>query len=55
MPVPLYNKRKIEIGIPTQGIAVYQIYQKRCEIRPGQAILINSNVPHSCGPAGYRA
>lgn len=49
--VPVHWHSEFEIGIPTQGIAVYQIYQKRCEIRPGQAILINSNVPHSCSSA----
>lgn len=49
--VPIHWHGEFEIGIPSEGCAVYQIYQKRFEIHPGQAILINSNVPHSCSSA----
>lgn len=49
--VPVHWHGEFEIGIPIEGRAVYQIYQNRCEIHPGQAILINSNVPHSCSSA----
>ena len=49
--VPVHWHGEFEISIPIEGCSVYQIYQNRCEIRPGQALLINSNVPHSCSSA----
>ena len=47
-------------GIPIKyaaknGTACYQIYQQTYMVQPGQAFLINSNVPHSCdSPSGSR-
>ncbi len=49
--VPVHWHSELEIGIPKEGKAVYQIYQNRYELEPGEAILINSNVPHSCSSA----
>ncbi len=37
----------IEICIPVKGTVLMQIRQQELEIKPGQAIIINSNVPHS--------
>lgn len=50
--VPIHWHNELEICLPRSGRAVYQIYQSQLVVQPGQALLINSNVPHSCRPAG---
>ena len=46
--VPVHWHSDLEIGLPREGKATYQIYQNRYTLKPGEGILINSNVPHSC-------
>ncbi len=56
--VPIHWHQEIEISLPREGKAVYQIYQNSYEISPGDGLLLNRNVPHSChspnnAPAKY--
>ena len=46
--VPIHWHNEIEFCLPRKGIAVCQIYQESYTIPAGSAILIGSNVPHSC-------
>lgn len=46
--VPIHWHQEIEISLPREGKAVYQIYQNSYEISPGEGLLLNRNVPHSC-------
>ena len=53
--VPIHWHTDLEFCLPKNGTALYQIYQQTYKIQPGQALLINSNVPHSCdSPSGGR-
>lgn len=46
--VPIHWHQEIEISLPREGKAIYQIYQNSYEISPGEGLLLNRNVPHSC-------
>lgn len=46
--VPIHWHNEIEFCLPRKGTAVCQIYQESYTIPTGSAILIGSNVPHSC-------
>ena len=46
--VPIHWHNEIEFCLPRKGTAVCQIYQESYTIPAGSAILIGSNVPHSC-------
>ena len=46
--VPIHWHNDLEISLPRKGEAVYQVYQKSYRVRPGEALLLNRNVPHSC-------
>lgn len=46
--VPIHWHSELEICLPRKGTAVCQIYQESHAVCPGQALLIGSNVPHSC-------
>ncbi|MFQ9395247.1 MAG: AraC family ligand binding domain-containing protein [Lachnospiraceae bacterium] len=39
---------ELEISLPRLGKARYQVYQKNYEVHPGEGLLLNRNVPHSC-------
>lgn len=53
--VPIHWHVDLEFCLPKDGTALYQIYQQTYKVLPGQALLINSNVPHSCtSPSGSR-
>lgn len=52
--VPIHWHSELEISVPKEGKAVYQICQNRYELKPGEAMLININVPHSCTSADDR-
>ena len=54
--VPIHWHQEIEISLPREGKAVYQIYQNSYEISPGDGLLVNRNVPHNChSPNNERA
>ena len=54
--VPVHWHQDLEICLPTEGTILYRIYQDNYELHPGQALLINSDVPHSsCSPSKTRA
>lgn len=46
--VPIHWHNEIEFCLPRKGTAVCQIYRESYTIPAGSAILIGSNVPHSC-------
>lgn len=46
--IPIHWHNDLEISLPREGTAVYQVYQKTYIVHPGEGILFNSNVPHSC-------
>ena len=46
--VPIHWHNEIEFCLPRKGTAVCQIYQESYTIPAGSALLIGSNVPHSC-------
>ncbi|MGN8886343.1 AraC family transcriptional regulator [Blautia sp. HCP28S3_G10] len=46
--VPIHWHNDLEISLPREGEAIYQVYQKTYRIRPGEGLLLNRNVPHSC-------
>lgn len=46
--VPIHWHDDIEISLPREGEAIYQIYNHTCTVHPGQALVINRSVPHSC-------
>lgn len=46
--VSIHWHSELEICLPGKGTAVCQIYQESIAVSPGQALLIGSNVPHSC-------
>lgn len=46
--VPIHWHNEIEFCLTRKGTAVCQIYQESYTIPAGSAILIGSNVPHSC-------
>ena len=52
--VPIHWHNDLEISLPRSGEAVYQIYQKAYHLKPGDGLLINQNVPHSCHSPGNR-
>ena len=56
--VPIHWHNDLEISLPREGEAIYQVYQKSYSVRPGEGLLLNRNVPHSChspnnAPARY--
>ena len=54
--VPIHWHQEIEISLPREGKAIYQFYQNSYEISPGDGLLLNRNVPHSChSPNNERA
>ena len=54
--VPIHWHQEIEISLPREGKAIYQVYQNSYEISPGDGLLLNRNVPHSChSPNNERA
>ena len=52
--VPIHWHDDLEISLPREGVAVYQIYQNRYMVRPGEGLLLNRNVPHSCSSPDNR-
>ena len=50
--VPIHWHNDLEISLPREGEAIYQVYQKSYRIRPGEGLLLNRNVPHSCSSPG---
>lgn len=46
--VPIHWHDDLEISLPREGEAIYQIYEKSYIVRPGEGLLLNRNVPHSC-------
>lgn len=46
--VPIHWHNDLEISVPREGAAIYQVYQKSYTVRPGEALVLNRNVPHSC-------
>ena len=50
--VPIHWHNDLEISLPREGEAVYQVYQKSYRVRPGEVLLLNRNVPHSCSSPG---
>ena len=50
--VPIHWHNDLEISLPREGEAVYQVYQKSYKVRPGEVLLLNRNVPHSCSSPG---
>ena len=46
--VPIHWHNDLEISVPREGEAIYQVYQKSYTVRPGDALVLNRNVPHSC-------
>lgn len=46
--VPIHWHSDLEISLPRKGKAIYQIYEKSYYLKPGEVLLINQNVPHSC-------
>ena len=54
--IPIHWHPELEISLPRKGEALYQVYQKRYLIQPGEGLLLNTNVPHSfCSPNNDRA
>lgn len=54
--VPIHWHQELEISLPREGKAIYQIYQNSYETVPGEGLLVNRNVPHSChSPNNNRA
>ena len=49
--VPIHWHNELEISLPRLGNARYQVYQKSYEVHPGEGLLLNRNVPHSCDSA----
>ena len=52
--VSVHWHNDLEIGLPKDGELIYQVYQKSYSVRPGEAILLNRNVPHSCHSPGNK-
>lgn len=50
--VPIHWHNDLEISLPRKGESIYQIYQKSYHLNPGEGLLINRNVPHSCHSPG---
>lgn len=50
--VPIHWHNDLEISLPRKGNTIYQIYQKSYHLKPGEGLLINRNVPHSCHSSG---
>ena len=46
--VPIHWHNDLEISLPREGEAIYQVYRKSYTVRPGDVLLLNRNVPHSC-------
>lgn len=46
--IPIHWHNDLEVVIVRNGQALYQIYEKTYHLSPGEIIIINSNVPHSC-------
>ena len=54
--VPIHWHHELEISLPREGEAIYQIYQQSYRVVPGEGLLVNHNVPHSChSPGGVHA
>lgn len=50
--VPIHWHNDLEINLLREGEALFQVYQKSYRVRPGEAFLLNRNVPHSCSSPG---
>lgn len=50
--VPVHWHQDLENGLPQEGEIIYQIFQQSYAVHPGEGILLNSNVPHSCHSPG---
>ena len=50
--VPIHWHSDLEISLPRKGEVIYQIYEKSYCLKPGEGLLINQNVPHSCHSSG---
>lgn len=50
--VPIHWHNDLEINLLREGEAVFQVYRKSYRVRPGEAFLLNRNVPHSCSSSG---
>ena len=46
--VPIHWHNDLEISLPRKGAALYQVYGKNYLVQPGEGLLLNRNVPHSC-------
>ena len=54
--VPIHWHNDLGDQLPKKGEAIYQVYQKSYRVRPGEGLLLNRNVPHSCSsPRNERA
>lgn len=52
--VPIHWHNDLEFSLPREGEVIYQIYEKSYRLKPGEGLLINRNVPHSCHSPGNR-
>ncbi len=50
--IPIHWHNDLEISVPREGEAIYQVYRKTYTVRPGEALVLNRNVPHSCHSSG---
>lgn len=50
--ISIHWHNDLEIVLTRSGTAVYQIYEKTYHLSPGELLIINSNVPHSCHSFG---
>lgn len=46
--VPIHWHNDLEISVPREGAAIYQVYGKTYTVKPGDILVLNRNVPHSC-------
>lgn len=52
--VPIHWHNDLEISLPREGEAIYQVYQKSYRVRPGEGLLLNRNVPAQLQFSGER-
>ena len=50
--VPIHWHNDLEFSLPREGEVIYQIYERSYHLMPGEGLLINRNVPHSCHSPG---
>ena len=46
--VPIHWHNDLEISLPRKNSAIYQVYGKNYLVHPGEGLLLNQNIPHSC-------